>query len=315
MKIIDASYEILDRRGMSLEEKIEHAGRLAYKSEDKITKDSAIPFCKKIIGKNKYPESGHFPVLEFANIHLSIFGGVKLFQTLTLNLNTTKYVTIHRGRDHVHISGTVRAFKECLNFATTESCNIAAYLYKVSPTLFPEFSDLNDRHISDVISMYNRKGLENHFVLYGDNELSLKRHFMVGVKFICNRAVSHELVRHRATSLIQESQRYCRYGSDVVFINPKAFFEKDTPEYSAWWAACKDAESQYMYLLNERECSPQAARTVLPNSCKTEIIVYATIKEWEHIFALRTSPAAEPSMRELMIPLKKEFFDNCELWE
>ena len=53
MKIIDASYEILDRRGMSLEEKIEHAGRLAYKSEDKITKDSAIPFCKKIIGKNK----------------------------------------------------------------------------------------------------------------------------------------------------------------------------------------------------------------------------------------------------------------------
>ena len=70
----------------------------------------------------------------------------------------------------------------------------------------------------------------------------------------------------------------------------------------------------YLKLL-DRGCTPQAARTVLPNSCKTEIIVYATIEEWMHIFKMRCSEAAEPSMREVMIPLEKEFWTREDLWE
>ena len=129
--------------------------------------------------------------------------------------------------------------------------------------------------------------------------------------------MSHELVRHRPVSFLQESQRYCRYKDDVVFIDPTAFdFNED--EYNIWERACNWTEQEYLTLLKTK--SPQAARTVLPNSCKTEIIVYCNLREWEHIFNRRTSPAAEPSMHEIMNPLLTEFqlrfpgmFDDLKL--
>lgn len=137
----------------------------------------------------------------------------------------------------------------------------------------------------------------------------LGKHRYVGVKFYTNRAVTHEIVRHRPCSFLQESQRYCRYSEDkfdsqVTFIKPM-FYEEGTEEYKLWEKAMEDTEKIYLKLLETS--SPQAARTVLPNSCKTEIIVYANLLEWLHIFRLRTTPAAEPSMREVMIPLLKEF--------
>ena len=134
------------------------------------------------------------------------------------------------------------------------------------------------------------------------------KHRHVGVKFIVNRAVTHEIVRHRPCSFLQESQRYCRYsenkfGGEVTFIKPM-FYEEGTPEYDMWKKAMEDTEQIYLKLLETS--TPQAARTVLPNSCKTELIVYANLQEWKHIFKLRTTKAAEPSMREVMIPLHAE---------
>jgi thymidylate synthase (FAD) len=134
------------------------------------------------------------------------------------------------------------------------------------------------------------------------------RHRFVSVRFIVNRAVTHELVRHRPCSFLQESQRYCRYSHDkfdnqVTFIKPM-FFQEESKEYGLWKLAMELAEVTYLKLLETS--TPQAARTVLPNSCKTEIIVFCNLAEWQHIFALRTSPSAEPSMREIMIPLQKE---------
>jgi thymidylate synthase (FAD) len=136
----------------------------------------------------------------------------------------------------------------------------------------------------------------------------LVRHRFVAARLVVNRAVSHELVRHRPCSFLQESQRYCRYGDDrfgqqVTFIKP-VFFEEESSEYGQWLTAMEETEKAYLKLLET--CTPQAARTVLPNSCKTEIIVYCNLKEWRHIFSLRTSPAAEPSMREIMTPLEQE---------
>ena len=136
------------------------------------------------------------------------------------------------------------------------------------------------------------------------------RHKFQAVKIITNRAVTHELVRHRPISALQESQRYCRYsedkfGNEVTFIDPKVFFEVGSSEYNEWEAACMFTEAKYLNML--RTVSPQAARTVLPNSCKTEIIVYCNLREWSHIFAMRVDPAAEPSMREITIPLLEEF--------
>jgi thymidylate synthase (FAD) len=120
--------------------------------------------------------------------------------------------------------------------------------------------------------------------------------------------VTHELVRHRPCSFLQESQRYCRYsqdkfGNQVTFIRP-LFFTLGSTEYKLWQQAMEETESLYLKLLETS--TPQAARTVLPNSCKTEIIVYCNLAEWRHICRLRTSPAAEPSMREVMIPLETE---------
>jgi thymidylate synthase (FAD) len=134
----------------------------------------------------------------------------------------------------------------------------------------------------------------------------------VGVKFYTNRAVTHEIVRHRPCSFLQESQRYCRYSEDkfdsqVTFIKPM-FYEEGSDEYKLWEKAMKDTEKIYLKLLETS--TPQAARTVLPNSCKTEIIVYCNLLEWLHIFRLRTTKAAEPSMREVMIPLMNEFADR-----
>ncbi len=137
----------------------------------------------------------------------------------------------------------------------------------------------------------------------------LAKHRHIAVKFIVNRAITHEIVRHRPCSYLQESQRYCRYsedkyGSEVTFIKPM-FFAEDSEEYRLWEKAMVDTEKIYLKLLETS--SPQAARTVLPNSCKTELITYCNLLEWLHIFRLRTSKAAEPSMREIMNPLLERF--------
>ena len=119
---------------------------------------------------------------------------------------------------------------------------------------------------------------------------------------------SHELVRHRLASFSQSSTRYCNYskdkfGNELTFILP-CFLEKDTIKYQLWESAMLDAEEFYLGLLKEG-ASPQEARSVLPNSLMTEIVVTANLREWLHIFELRCSPVAHPQMREIMIPLRK----------
>lgn len=128
------------------------------------------------------------------------------------------------------------------------------------------------------------------------------------VKFITNRGVTHELVRHRVCSFAQESTRYVKYDGSMEFIKPVwgnfSGVLHDSPEYS-WLRAMESSENKYQYLL---ECGwrPEQAREVLPNSLKTEIVVKANLREWLHIFSLRTSKAAHPQIRGLMIGLLNE---------
>ena len=127
-------------------------------------------------------------------------------------------------------------------------------------------------------------------------------HYSFTVRFVCDRGVSHEIVRHRLASYCQESQRYCNYGKeefggDVTFIRP-LFLDVGTQAYQIWENSCKAAETAYFDLLNIG-CLPQEARTVLPNSTKTEIVMTANIREWRHFLKLRTSAAAHPQMRQL----------------
>lgn len=192
MRIIKPSYKIITKIDNSILKTIELAGRLCYKSEDKITDDSYIEFIKMLINK------GHHSVLE---------------------------------------------------------------------------------------------------------------HSSISVIFICDRGVSYELVRHRLCAFSQESTRYCNYNTDkfnknITFIDIGSFI-KDGHNYNIWQSAIIDAEIHYHDLIRSGE-KPQIARAVLPNSLKTEIMVTTNIREWRHIFKLRTDETAHPQMRELMIPLYEE---------
>lgn len=146
---------------------------------------------------------------------------------------------------------------------------------------------------------------------------SVLEHVSFTVRFICDRGVSHEIVRHRIASYSQESTRYCNYskdgfGREITVIKP-CFCEYDDndPYYKKsqmfieWRYACKQAEEQYFAML-ELGATPQEARSVLPNSLKTEVVMTANLREWRHFLRLRTSPAAHPQMREVALMLLKQ---------
>jgi len=139
------------------------------------------------------------------------------------------------------------------------------------------------------------------------------------VSFITDRGITHELVRHRLCSYVQESTRYCNYskdkfGSEITVIKPSTFIDGEEGvgnQYFLWKHGCEKAEQIYMGMLNNG-ATPQKARSVLPNSLKTEIVVKANFTEWRHIFKLRAvSKAAHPDMRALMIPLYNECRQYC----
>jgi thymidylate synthase (FAD) len=135
---------------------------------------------------------------------------------------------------------------------------------------------------------------------------SVLEHFSFTVRFIVDRGVSHEIVRHRIASFSQESTRYCNYGNnDEITVIEPLFWKKDNFAYMAWENSCKQAERAYLDMLFAAN-SPQEARSVLPNSLKTEIIMTANLREWRHFLRLRTSKAAHPQMREVTVPLLEE---------
>lgn len=132
-------------------------------------------------------------------------------------------------------------------------------------------------------------------------------HASLSVKFVCDRGVSHEIVRHRLAAYCQESTRYCNYskegfGSEITVIKPCYL---DAQGLSIWRRACETAETAYFDLL-DWGCTPQEARAVLPNSLKTELYMTADLREWRHFFKLRTSPAAHPQMREVALLALRE---------
>ena len=141
---------------------------------------------------------------------------------------------------------------------------------------------------------------------------AMLEHFAFTVKFTVDRGISHEIVRHRVASFAQESTRYCNYstykfGSEITFIKP-FFLEENTNAYFAWEQACRTAEGCYFDLL-DWGCTPQEARSVLPNSLKTEICMTANLREWRHFFKLRAADetgSAHPQMKEVTVPLLKE---------
>jgi thymidylate synthase (FAD) len=139
---------------------------------------------------------------------------------------------------------------------------------------------------------------------------SVIEHSSATVRIICDRGVTHELVRHRLASFSQESTRYAnyardRFGREITVIRP-FFWQDDPAKYAIWEKAMVACEAAYLALM-DAGAKAQEARSVLPNSLKTEIVMTANLREWRHVFSLRCDPASHPQMREVMLPLLAAF--------
>ncbi len=138
---------------------------------------------------------------------------------------------------------------------------------------------------------------------------SVFEHAGISVRIVCDRGITHEIVRHRLSSFSQESTRYANYskdkfGKEITVIKP-FFWKEDSEAYHTWRQAMENAEAAYLELI-KMGASAQEARSVLPNSLKTEIIVTANLRQWRHILNLRCSKASHPQVRQIMLPLLNE---------
>ena len=155
-----------------------------------------------------------------------------------------------------------------------------------------------------------------HGILRRGHE-SVIEHGSITVKFICDRGVTHEIVRHRIASYSQESTRYCNYvkekfGSQITCIDLATGFrydlsdETDRKKYEVWQRAMENAERSYFQMI-ELGATPQEARSVLPNSLKTELVATMNLREWRHFFRLRADAAAHPPCRQVAQMLLERF--------
>lgn len=183
--------------------------------------------------------------------------------------------------------------------SSIDNDSILKHIEKAGRTAYKSEDKITDESASYFIQMLiNRK------------HLSVFEHAFITVRIICDRGISHEIVRHRLASYTQESTRYCNYskgkfGSEITVIAP-CFWDENDEKYKLWIKAMTLVEETYNKLIL-LGASAQEARSVLPNSLKTEIVVTMNLREWLHFFELRTTKAAHPQMREIAIPLLKEF--------
>ena len=263
MRLIRPSFEIWEQEpGLEgIYKAIERAGRICYKSEDKITDDSAKPFVDRMV------KSGHGAMLEHGTVYLKI--PIKAETSYRIDeYNNNPYTKTKIDRD------------------------LTCYYISTNYRVLVEHNWLNDlQYICEPIEFHERR---------------------VTVRFILSRSIAQEYTRHRVFSFAMESQRYCNYGTDkfsseVTFIQP-CWLEDNQYAYGRWCfcESLSKVEEVYFRLLNHG-WKPQQAREVLPNACKTELVMTGFVSQWKDFFELRCAPNAHPSARELAIPLEEEF--------
>jgi thymidylate synthase (FAD) len=281
MRIIDQSYEIWGPPPVDRDDAIlylERGIRICYRSEDKIIEGSG----EKIV-TNCF-ERGHYSVLEMSNLVLRSKKKSK-FPLHDAELDRASianpFLKVTVKGDYVYIGGNWRAWIEEFGFSIKDMPYIQEFV------LFDNFEIVRDQ--DDI-----------------PPEL-----FRVGVCFITDRAVSHEMVRHRPCSFLQESQRYVRYMDDIAFIKPWWYNEERGAVLRYEFdKAVSQAEDLYKYMVRHLGAKAEEARIVLPNATATKILVMADIEEWKHIFKLRTSKAAYRQYRDIITMVEADFIDN-----
>ncbi len=312
MKFIEASSRVMtELDSMSMEGRIELCGRVCYKSEDKITSDSHNKFIENVIKR------GHNSVLEMAVTTFqveckSIHSYIGLLSCRCKYLEIDEFDNSKLDSITLLITGSVRSFREAYAKYGEKSGiirSIAVTLYKRHKLLFSGLG-LENEFMSPGIVV---KKMPLKMVKELPRELA-KRHTFVAAKFIVDRAISHQIVRHRAASFLQESQRYCNYSDGKFNEGIKFIFPNEHADGLDWTKlhvlknTSQIAEDAYLSLVQERNIPPQLARKVLPNMTATELIMFCNLDEWGHVLNLRCSSAADPSIRNVMIPLAEEIY-------
>ena len=329
MKIIRAGHEHISKTGVTPYQFIERVGRTCYKSEDKITEDSAVKFVKGLVSR------GHTAMIEHFWVHLSYSGDYRIlydkiedFVTNDLN-DLGDYSTLFRFMQvtndikskTVLLSCPIRVFTELSNRKLVQD-NIPLLIREMFHAVQKEYFDFfnetatffrEDRVLTNQFVVWNESDFIFMMKEAGLSEQEIMKHNTHTFNFICNRGVSHELVRHRPCSFAQESTRYCNYskdkfGKEITVIEPLWLSGKNVLEWEDWERAIRTSEMQYFKLL-DKGWSPQEARGVLPNDLKTEVVVTANETEWQHVVNLRskqTTGKAHPQMVEVMTPVYEE---------
>ena len=289
MKLIKPHFEIIEQQPgiLGLYKQIELSGRVAYKSEDKITEDSYKGFVDRIIKLN------HGAVLEHGTVYLAI----------PRTTYAPEAVNIYDNNSYSKVN-------ECNEFIFTDKYGdkVAAWCVTTNLRVLVENDCLEDLEFLCEPTEYHER--------------------RICVKFICDRGISHEFVRHRTFSFLMESTRYCNYsknkfGNELTFIQPCYLNEAELAQYgpyhlvirnkspeSIFICSLNNAEKDYLTLI-ESGWKPQEARAVLPNALKTELVMTGFASDWKHFFWLRSNKygkgGAHPSASELADSLYEEF--------
>jgi thymidylate synthase (FAD) len=290
MKLIKPSIEFYGALSTDYENTlkfIEKAGRICYKSEDKITEISAEGFIKRLIN------SGHLAMVEHSNFVVRARNGhFVLYPSIT-----GKYITTFSDDKYYYLAGSLRAwFEIAMSWGIKDQFKIFIDQYG---KLFNTPKTIAEYEIG-----WCPGG--NVWQVCPHDEIPKELH-RYAIKFICDRGVSHELVRHRPCSFAQESTRYVNYaGKEMEFIEPAGFNEWPSKDQHFLIRYLDKAESEYDDMISYG-FKPQQARAILPNALKTEIIVTADDQEWRHIRKLRTTKDAHPDMQLVMnmVPWEK----------
>ena len=267
---------------------IERCGRLCYKSEDKITDSSAEGFVKKLIN------AGHLAMVEHSNFVVRCLAEGWSSELLDDLITVAgKYLNVHISEQHLCVGGNLTAWYQ----------RVVDFYEGALPGVFTPVI----LRYGEIFGNPRTPGAHDVWQVCPHNETPKELH-RYSAKFICDRGVSHELVRHRPCSFAQESTRYVNYGGkDMEFIEPAGFEGWGEKAVQVFKETCHFAEYGYAEML-EDGLIPQQARAVLPNALKTEIIVTADAAEWAHIKKLRTHPSAHPDMVLVMNMLPWEDF-------
>ena len=306
MKIANPSAVIIEKElaGLSVCQRIDKLAGVCYQRNPKPTEEDAEQFCRKLI------ESGHFPALEMAVVHLWMpweiadrYSIQKFIMVDPVNgdestrsFSHIRGVSGRYGREGC-VTGSIRAFMEADGMTGRWARN--TFLFQQYPLFF---KDNTKTQVEDRV--YSR---------FATPEEIPWQHKHVAVRVICSRAISHQLVRHRPCSFLQESARFCKYDDGVTFIRPE--WAEDGLQADYFETQCYSSEAMYKSRRNAG-LAPQQARGALIHDVKTELIIYANLPEWLHIFKMRCGAGADPEARRIMVPLREQFqAEYPEMWE